>query len=496
MKTFSFFEILSRKMKIYFLLTCCLAVFGSFFDIFSISFAVTFIIYLLGGNLPDFLKEAQLSFDISEIDLTFGLISISILMLLKLLFTALSIWVQASFAYACQKSFSLRILDHYLSQDFETSLKINSGEKVADATKEVDLFVQNYLIAILSMISELSILFAIFIGIMLTSPSLLIQGIFTVSVIIVLFKFLVTPIVSSLGIVRQRTDQNRVELLVQSFRSLKDISIYNLFSKVLAQYKEVNDANANANRMTRFIQNLPKSVIEFFMIVGICIFIAISLNSGKSSTEIVSFMIVLTAIIFKLLPSLVRIFSNLTSLNFSYPSSQKVRLLLKTINESNDKDTLQEDKSYFNNWSLIEFISIDKSLGGKKIINNLSFSIAKGERIAIVGPSGSGKTTLSNIISGLLSPNKGKILLDNKEVNLTNSSWKNNISYVPQDYFVFNATIDENITLLDKTIKPNSVFLEDAYRISNLNELTHRSSSEILGEGGNSLSGGQNKDYQ
>lgn len=491
MKTFSFFKVLSRKMKIYFLLTCCLAIIGSFFDIFSIGFAVTFIIYLLGGDIPEALKEALLFFGISDIDLTFGLIFVAILMLLKLLFTALSIWVQASFAYACQKSFSFRIFNYYLSQDFEKSLHINSGEKVTDATKEVDLFVQNYLIALLSMISELSILFAIFFGIMLSSPSLLIKGLFTVSLIIVSFKFFITPIVSSLGKIRQTTDQERVELLVQSFRSLKDISIYDLFPKVLAQYKEVNDTNANANKMTRFIQNIPKSVIEFFMILGVCIFIAISLNSGKSSTEIISFMIVLTAIIFKLLPSLIRIFSNLTSLNFSYPSSQKVRLLLNTINEPNYQDTAQVGKGYFNNWDLIEFISIDKSLGSKKIINNLSFSIAKGERIAIVGPSGSGKTTLSNIISGLLSPNKGKILLDNKEVNLTNSSWRNNISYVPQDYFVFNATIDENITLLDKTLEPNTAFLEDAYRISNLNEMTHRSSKEILGEGGNTLSGGQ-----
>ena len=69
--------------------------------------------------------------------------------------------------------------------------------------------------------------------------------------------------------------------------------------------------------------------------------------------------------------------------------------------------------------------------------------------------------------------------------------WQKNISYVPQDYFVFNATIDENITLLDKTEELNISFLEDAYRISNLDEIANRASREILGEGGNSLSGGQ-----
>mgnify|MGYP001481220706 FL=1 len=90
-----------------------------------------------------------------------------------------------------------------------------------------------------------------------------------------------------------------------------------------------------------------------------------------------------------------------------------------------------------------------------------------------------------------MSPNEGKILLDSQEVNLTHSGWRNNISYVPQDYFVFNATIEENITLLDSSIEPNISSLKDAYRISNLNEITDRASEESLGEGGNSLSGGQ-----
>ena len=167
------------------------------------------------------------------------------------------------------------------------------------------------------------------------------------------------------------------------------------------------------------------------------------------------------------------------------------RLLLNIISESITSEIAQADQSYFNEWNMIEFISIGKSLGDNKIINNLSFSIANGERIAIIGPSGSGKTTLSNIISGLLSPNEGKILLDSQEVNLRNSGWRNNISFVPQDYFVFNATIEENITLLDSSIEPNISSLEDAYRISNLNEIIDRASEESLGEGGNSLSGGQ-----
>ena len=79
----------------------------------------------------------------------------------------------------------------------------------------------------------------------------------------------------------------------------------------------------------------------------------------------------------------------------------------------------------------------------------------EGDNIGIFGKTGSGKTTLINILMGLLTPISGEIFID--KTNLFNSknsnildSWKNNFAHVPQDVFLYDASILENIALYSK----------------------------------------------
>ena len=97
-------------------------------------------------------------------------------------------------------------------------------------------------------------------------------------------------------------------------------------------------------------------------------------------------------------------------------------------------------------------ISFSYPSNSREIIKNLSFKINKGEILGISGDSGIGKTTLAEIILGLQNPSSGKILLNNKKINLTKSNFRNIISYIPQKPFLFDATIDENITLFEKNV--------------------------------------------
>lgn len=60
---------------------------------------------------------------------------------------------------------------------------------------------------------------------------------------------------------------------------------------------------------------------------------------------------------------------------------------------------------------VIEIIGINKTIGSKKVINDVSLSIDKGKVFALLGPNGAGKTTLIRIILGLLKPDKGNVRL-------------------------------------------------------------------------------------
>jgi branched-chain amino acid transport system ATP-binding protein len=65
---------------------------------------------------------------------------------------------------------------------------------------------------------------------------------------------------------------------------------------------------------------------------------------------------------------------------------------------------------------VIKIKNVAKSFGGLKVLQNVSFSLKAGERVALIGPNGAGKTTLVNILSGLLNPTSGSITLLGQDV--------------------------------------------------------------------------------
>lgn len=92
----------------------------------------------------------------------------------------------------------------------------------------------------------------------------------------------------------------------------------------------------------------------------------------------------------------------------------------------------------------LEIKNVSKSFDGKPIIENISVTVGQGEIVSLLGVSGGGKTTLFNIISGLLQPDCGKIILDGKEI--TGQTGK--ISYMMQkDLLLPFRTIEDNIAL-------------------------------------------------
>lgn len=99
--------------------------------------------------------------------------------------------------------------------------------------------------------------------------------------------------------------------------------------------------------------------------------------------------------------------------------------------------------------NVLEVKNISKSYKNKKVLDNFSLDVKKGEIISIIGPSGAGKSTLLRCINGLETLEKGKIIINNK-VNKKNISKQANleIGLIFQDYNLFpQYTVLQNITL-------------------------------------------------
>ena len=132
------------------------------------------------------------------------------------------------------------------------------------------------------------------------------------------------------------------------------------------------------------------------------------------------------------------------------------------------------------------------SYGNKEVLQSVSLTIKKGEKIAFVGESGSGKSTLAKILVGLLKYDKGNILFDDEPLkNISLESLYEKVSYLSQDTPVFDGTIRENL-VFDRKVSENDIHVcfEKTHLLSMLAALDKGVETRI-GEKGTCLSGGE-----
>ncbi len=157
-----------------------------------------------------------------------------------------------------------------------------------------------------------------------------------------------------------------------------------------------------------------------------------------------------------------------------------------------DDDQLRNGNAINADVGEIAIKNLSFQYGERKIIDDLSLSIKKGEKIAFVGESGSGKSTLIKILLGLLKYNQGKVRLGDMELSgICLNNLYDRVSYLSQDAPVFDGTIKENLVFEKKVSEEQMLGALSEVQLSHLvGNLAEGLNTEI-GEKGTCLSGGE-----
>ncbi|AWX69587.1 ABC transporter ATP-binding protein [[Mycoplasma] anseris] len=273
---------------------------------------------------------------------------------------------------------------------------------------------------------------------------------------------------------------NQVEEIHKEFK-IKNTKLFkssfkaSLYSGIIYPY---------ANAITMILQAIVGIIGAVFTLKGI--------DTGTGNKFTFGILISFLTYIRIMTNQIIRFFENIAQMQMASVSASRVIRIINLKPEV-DQSTLAEIAEVKGD---VEFKNVDFSYipnSDKLQLRNASFKAKRGQVFAIVGPTGAGKTTIINLLTKFYLPNAGEVLIDNrKSTEINEASWRNQISIVLQDTFLFKTTIMENLRYAN--LEASDEEIKTAAKLSKADDfirLLEHGYDEIVEEGGANFSQGE-----
>ena len=409
---------------------------------------------------------------------------------IKFIFFLFLTWFQLSFVTDLSVQMSRTLFQKYLFSNYSLFFTKNSSEFMRNVINEGNGFIKKVFIPIIQTFMD----FLILLGIVLLIFSVDVKSSIILLVIygtfVILYISTIKKKLFKIGQEQLIHSRLKMKSSQEAFQGIKTLKIFLKEKKFIDRYVYHFWRDANFSRIIGFIQVVPKYSIE---IITVSSFIFISLFMLKGNIKFIDIVptlaLYITAAI-RIIPSISRLTNNNQMIKTGTAGLNNLYNEFKNL-EKVQTDNLKIKNLDFEKNISLNNISFSYSEKSSKILNDINLIIKKGEAIGIVGKTGSGKTTFVDLILGLIDPSKGEVLVDNININQNKRGWINIIGYVPQEIFIFDDTVKNNIIFdFSKEIDINR--LNIAINKSALNSFMDTEGLETnTGDRGSRLSGGQ-----
>lgn len=429
--------------------------------------------------------------------LIYLLIFFNLFYLLKFIYLIFMAHLQSLFTLKVQTSIGKKLFSNYLKMPYIFHTNVNSSILIRNTTSEISLLIfvlRGYFTIFQEIFLVVCIgVFLLFYNFQVTIVIMLIFLIFSSS-----FYFFLKKKLFKWGKERQKFEAQTLESLQNGFGAIRDIKIFNVVNFFTKIFDKSNFGLALMNKKQYVIQQLPRLFIEAITLLCLTFLIIITIDSSTNYSTLLPTLALFGFAAFRLMPSVYRLMNVIQDLKFNAPVITNLSLELENTSKNSDFQNLKIDDSdkslKFQNLFELKNINFSYDEKEKFSLENINLSISKGMKVGIIGESGSGKSTLADIILGLIKPENGKIAIDGIDITKNFNHLRKIISYVPQQIYMTDDTILNNIAFgiqkenIDK--KNFDLAINNAQIDNFINSLDHKDKTKI-GEGGVKLSGGQ-----
>jgi ATP-binding cassette subfamily B protein len=487
--------LLNKSRKLHFTFLFFLILISSFFELFSIGLFLPFLGILTSPDKVFFYFQ---KFNLSSIfiynkstDLIFPITIIFILaVIFNGLFRMLLLWYQTKLSFSIGAELSNKVYRITLYQPYKTHISKNSSDIISAITNKVAGVIFNILVPIPTLIASIVILIFILSSLIYINPIIAISSFSCFTIIYLLIVLFTKNSIEEAGVITNIENTKVIKTLQEGLGGIRDVLIDGSQETFCEIYKNADLQLRKSQAKITFISTTPRYIIEMFALVLMSIYAFILSSNGTSSPIPILGTIALGAQ--RILPILQQIFVSYTNIKGGESALVDVLALLNQpmpIIKTNVSDKLNfKDKIFFDD---VSFSYNSNSF----VLSNINFEIRKGDKIGVFGKTGGGKSTLLDLLMGLLQTTKGQIKIDDINLNYENvKQWQNHLSHVPQNIFLSDSTIAENIAfgvpIHNIDFEELKIAATKAQLIETINNLTEGFYTKV-GERGVRLSGGQ-----
>jgi len=279
-------------------------------------------------------------------------------------------------------------------------------------------------------------------------------AVFLVDVQLSLLSFLILPLLGiATKIFRNHADKTYwsvrewigqvLSSLQEGISGVRIIQAYADESKQLKRFKEVNNEHLKANMQSAKNIAIYFPFLEITRVTSIAVVIWFAAARIEQGTLTVGELVALLFYLNYFFDPLIQLSFNYDLLRSAGSSMKKVFSILDEEPVLSKTGTLSPEVDSNN---VIKFENVEFSYGRETVLHDVSFSIDRGEKIAIVGETGAGKSTIAKLILRFYLPNQGDVKFYGESSKDISQKWaRKNIAYVPQESFLFRGSIRDNL---------------------------------------------------
>lgn len=408
------------------------------------------------------------------------------------------VYMQDRLAYNAGARLSVRLLDAYLSMPYALHLRRNSAELIRNAHESVRALTKEVLIPAVNLLSSIALALGMTAVIFYAAPLATLMAIgFLGPVVAVLVRY-IHPRLKRLGRKRQAVSRHSLQILQQTLHGIREVTLFGRGPFFLAQFARQQKRASRVAYLSRVGQEVPQVMVETVLILFIAGFFVVSVTLQGSPEQGLAVLGLFAYAAMRLQPSLHKIVKSMNSIKFAGAAVDNVYDDVKLI-ESGKLERSGGHEALPNGDSLADGIRLQAvtfrySDDAEPALRDINLHIRPGESVGIVGPTGGGKSTLLDIVTGLLAPTSGVVLIDGIDLADCRLAWQSCLGVVSQSMFLLDDTLRRNIALglRDRDIDDSRV--QEAIELAQLSTFIESLPEGLdtrMGERGTRLSGGQ-----